>query len=155
MLFDFSKVQKDYLTAVLKAEKSGSFSGWFIGHKEEDKITYFSDGHFVACIPDQMCYVKAAGRVRVLDNPGFLDNNLIAEAEQVELFDRGMRKKIDSRKVNVCILENDDFCVWVNEKLLNYFTGMRVHFMGKSPVNPVMVYMGEQLVGIIMPIKQP
>lgn len=148
--FDFDKVQKDFLTAALKASKTEAMCNWFTGYIESDKKTILSDGHFAAFVPDDLLFVKRAGNIRDFNADTF-KKNLLPEKDLQTVIDTGMRKKID--KDTICILKNEQGEeIWVNEKYMKYFTGMACHYKGTDKKSPVQVFCLETLVGIILPI---
>lgn len=148
--FDFDKVQKDFLTAALKASKTGGMCNWFTGGMESDKKTILSDGHFAAFVPDDLLFVKRAGDMREISGDTF-KKNLMPEKDLQTVIDTGMQKKID--KDTICILKNEHGEeIWVNEKYMKYFAGMDCHYKGTDKKHPVQVFCIDVLVGIILPI---
>ena len=152
--FDFDKVQKDFLAAALKAQKKNAWCDWFMGHDDEKKNTFISDGHFIAILPDVMCYIKTGEKTRTIDAKTFLQN-MPKEYDIKPVIDTGMRKDITSPcKVTVCILKAEDGDeIWINKKYLDYFSGMNYRLAGTTAKAPVMVYALDVPVGLILPIN--
>lgn len=149
--FDFDKVQKDFLTAALKASKNGIMCNWCTGSMESDKKTILSDGHFAAFVPDDLLFVKRAENMRNINGDTF-KKNLMPEKDLQTVIDTGMQKKIS--KDTICILENEQGEeIWVNEKYMKYFAGMNCHYKGTDKKHPIQVFCIDVLVGIILPIS--
>lgn len=119
-------------------------------HDDDKKNTILSDGHFLAIVPDAMCFVKTNGREIKADT---LLKNLTPEHELSRLDDTGTTKQIIPGKKDAArILKLNDEEIWVDEKYLAYFEKMSVRYMGTGMRAPVMVYWADTLLGMILPI---
>lgn len=150
-LLDFDKVQTDYLKASLKTSHKGGMCQWFFSHDDEKENTILSDGHFLAVVPDRMCFVKSNGREI---SPDIIRKNLVSEHELVELIDTGTsRQIIPGKKDMVHVFKINDDEIWINEKYIAYFEKMSVRYMGTGMRAPVMVYWADMFLGMILPVN--
>ena len=147
--FNFDKVQKDFLSAALKADKADKMCSWFTGKDTEHERTILSDGHFLAIIPDEILYVRGSKNIRNISAETFL-RNMKPDYDLQPVTDTGIRRNVD--KDTVCVLKNHDEEIWINEKYLKYFAGMSYTLKGTDRKNPVQVYVLDQCVGMILPV---
>lgn len=151
--FDFDKVQKDFLSAALKAQKKGTPGNWFTCEDTEKHRIFISDGHFLAIVPDKICCVQAGGKGRKIKPEAI---KMPEECDLKPVADTGMRKDITSPvKATICILKAQDAEeeIWINKKYLDYFSGMNYRIMGTGAKAPIMLYVLDVAVGMIMPIN--
>lgn len=157
MIFNFDKVQKDFLSAALKATKKNSACGWFTAHSEGQKVTYISDGHFFARVPDEMCFVRSSDRMRQIKAETFESYDLPKTYDdEYRLTDTMTSRTVTGIKDPVHIFTTQDGQeVWINEKLLAYFKDMQtVRFYQKNGFrNAVAVYVTDWLAGVLLPIN--
>ena len=158
-MFDFDKVQKDYLTAALKAYKKHMQCNFFTAHDEEKKTTYISDGSFFVIVPDEMCFITSTDTMRHVspdifekmkkDLPGCYDR-------ENEIKDMFITRNVPTdlkRSYHVFGHQSGEE-IWIDEKILAYFAsmdGLSYFCTGKRA--PVAVYMYETLVGVMLPIN--
>lgn len=136
-ILDFDKVQTDYLKASLKTSHKGGMCAWFLSHDEEGNNTYLSDGHFIAIVPDAMCFVKSNGREI---NPDSLKKNFTPSYELKVITDTGLSIAVAGTKETAHIFKLDEDEIWINEKYLAYFAKMPVRYMGTGRRAPVMLF---------------
>lgn len=151
-LLDFDKAQTDYLKASLKTSHRGGICPWLYGHDDEKNNTILSDGYFLVVVPDVMCFVKPNGREISADT---IKRNLLPETDQHQLTDTGMSTAVKGTKDTAHIFRDNETGedIWINNKYLAYFEKMSVRYAGKGMRNPVMVYWGDTLVGVVLPIS--
>lgn len=144
-LLNFDKVQKDYLSRILKNDRE-----WFSA--TDDSRAYISNGHFVAAMPKKLCGVNCEmeGFSRLAPD-GFkkiIDVNIY---DLTELLDTNTTMKMD--KDNIKMLKNaDGEDIWINDKYARYFEDMQIKYFGTTPRNMVYVVALGEIVGCILPI---
>jgi hypothetical protein len=153
-LLNFDKVQKDFLSAALKATANNIPCEWFTG--EADNSICLSDGHFIAFVPREMCFVAAAENSRVRKLPETTFKNMIVDRDTLSPATyTNMQRTIPgtNKTVNVFTLENGEEA-WLNEKYVKYFEGMgHCKTYGTTMRNPIYFYVMDRLVGMILPIN--
>lgn len=147
-IYDFDKVQKDYLNAALKASKNGTSNMWIFAHCEDEKVTIISDSYFMAMIPDDLVFVQTH---KIFSDSSALLRNIAPDYTLSPAIDTGMKKTID--KNTVCIFRVNDIDVWVNEKYVKYFAGMNCEFRGSTKKAPLQIYVNDKCIGLILPIN--
>lgn len=153
MFLNFDKVQKDFLAACLKAAKKRVGCEWFTGHNDDRQETYISNGHFIAIVPDEMCFIQPGTKGRKIDFQT-IKKNMPDESLLDALTDTQTSRQIPAQKITCRIFQNKDGEeIWVNEKLLSYFDGMECRFLGSKPTAPIMVYSLGRAVGMVLPIS--
>lgn len=157
MILNFDKVQKDFLTAALKTSHDRTkHNDWIYSHSEEKKMIILSDGHFIAAVPESMCFVNAQDDcgVRILQ-PQTFEKMVPSFYDQSErLTDSMTTRQITGAKTKVHILttENGEE-IKIDEKYYSYFSSMdEKQFFCKGKKNPVYVFVYDQFVGCILPI---
>ena len=147
-IYDFDKIQKDYLTAALKAKKKGSQCAWILAHNTAENTTIISDKYFMAIIPDDLVFVKSDNMLPDIKN---LLRIVQPKYALYPATNTGMKKTID--KETVCIFETNNDTIYVNEKYIKYFAGMDCEIYGTTKKSPLQVYVNENCVGVILPIN--
>lgn len=157
MIFNFDKVQKDFLTAALKSYKKNVFCEWFTAHSDEDHTTYISNGNFFARIPDEMVFVKANDKMRQIKTETFEKFDLPgSNDEEYRLTDTMTCRTVSGVKDPVHIFSTRmGEEVWINEKLFAYFkdmTSIRLYQKGNARNAAIAVYVADWLAGVLLPI---
>ena len=146
-LLNFDKVQKDYLSKVLKEDRT-----WFAAADADN--AYISDGSFVAAMPRRMCAINCDMEDHRRCAPEALKkivNMNLYELEELADTKTSMKQDRD----NIRMLKNaagED--IWINEKYMKYFESMNVKYYGTTPRNMVyVVALEDVIVGCILPIN--
>ncbi len=145
-LLNFDKVQKDYLSRILKGDRE-----WFAA-ADENKA-YISDGHFVAAMPRDMCAIKCDIPKHIRCTADVLNKMIDVNIYDFqELLDTNTTLKVD--RDNIKMLKNaDGEDIWINEKYAKYFSDMNIKYYGSTPRNMVYVVALGEIVGCILPIN--
>lgn len=146
-IYDFDKIQKDYLTAALKAVKNGTSCPWIFAHCDADKTTIISDHYFMAIIPDDLVYVASKQTMHT----DALLRNIQPDYSLDVAEDTGLRKTIDKNTVCIFKVKNEE--IWINEKYIKYFAGMDYDLRGTTKKQPLQVYVNDKCIGLILPIN--
>ena len=115
----------------------------------EDKIFVTTDG-VVGYIFNEVDFYIDKSKMNKVDGMKQVIDCDMSKQEPVE--PAGCTQKIDKR---VAVeLENKNFKVYLDEKLIERFGYVEdLTYYGKSSKSPVYVFEGEQLVGLIMPMR--
>lgn len=144
-MWDFDKVQKDYLNKILKGDRA-----WFAA--ADDYTAYISNGHFIVAMPREFCGIDCNlpdhTRITADAFKKMIDVNIY---EFQELLDTNTTLKVDKDHVKMLKnAEGDD--IWINEKYAKYFSDMNIKYYGSTPRNIVYITALDTIVGCIMPI---
>ena len=123
---------------------------FLIGKYDSDKFIISYDGVVAYIIASDDFIFNTTKLLRgdsFVDRLSLTVDNASVKAEEVTLTDN---LKIQDKR-ELVELKNDTVSVWINRKLLNNFEPTR--FYCKSPKSPVVVYEGEDIAGIILPVR--
>lgn len=154
-MFDFDKVQKDFLSAALKAYKKNTMCEFFSAHDEENNLTYISNSYFFAIVPDEMCFITSTEKMRYV-SPDVFKKMILPDCDdkENEIKDLFTSRTIPGTKKPYRVFGRQDGQeIWIDEKILAYFAGMDgLRYFSKGIRDAVAVYMYDTLVGMILPI---
>lgn len=155
-MFDFDKVQKDFLSAALKAYKKKTMCDFFTAHDDEKKNTYISDERFFVIVPDEMCFITSTEKMRYV-SPDVFKKMILPDCDdkENEIKDLFTSRTIPGTKKPCRVFGRQDGQeIWIDEKILAYFAGMDgLRYFSKGIRDAVAVYMYDTLVGVMLPIN--
>lgn len=117
-----------------------------------DKIIVTTDTNRAFCFDSWDFYLNTSKMYEMDGLKTFFDEKTLNKQEPIA--PTGVTKRLTKGKA--VEFENKNFKVYVDEKLIKEFGKVDdLWFAGKGEVKPVYVYEGENLVGLIMPMKMP
>ena len=117
-----------------------------------DKVFVSLTGYTVYCFDRDKFYLDISKMTEIPGLKTVCDEMALSKQEPIT--PSGFIKNTQKRKA--VEFENKNFKVYVDEKLIKEFGKVdELWFVGKGEVKPVYVYEGENLVGLIMPMKMP
>lgn len=145
-MWNFDKVQKDYLNKILKNDCE-----WFAA--ADDCTAYISNGHFIVAMPREFCGIDCNlpdhTRITAENFKKMIDVN-IYDFEELSDSKTTMQHERD----NIRMLKNSEGVdIWINEKYVKYFEDMNIKYYGSGPKNVVYVEAHGCIVGLILPIN--
>ena len=149
-MFNLDKVQKAYMNALLKSDRT------FFGVDDQEKgKSYISDGHFVAIIPRNLCVVRCDMPDGRHITPDAFRKYTEGAGDLQQAHDTMERRTLPDKKTMVVVLQiGDGETMWINEKYYKYFSDMSVTLWATTPNAPVIVKWGDEVIGVILPIRK-
>lgn len=153
-LMDYTKIQCDIIK---EYEKNGKTAPkYFFGtYKTWDGTTWTGiaiEGHVAVFIPDCMYYLD---NNKVFYNCTPCDfNKMVNSDEYHRITMTNDLINSDGKYINV-LKDDDSIEYFVNSKFIEIFTktGVNINYTGKTPKTPILVYSGNDLIGLICPIN--
>lgn len=147
-MLNFDKVQKDYLNAVLKNDRT-----WFAA--TDGDVSYLCNSNLIAFIPSELCGVNCthADHNKITAESFKKYETDFSPEDNGILEDRGFVMKKDKGSVHV-LHAPDGSEIWINEKYYRYFSDIAgVVWRGAGAKKPVYAFFVDRMVGMVLPIN--